>query len=919
MAKIWVPMLLVGAAAVQTFGIDIGRIRGLAGTADSLHLSGQTDSATAGSLPLDSVFMSETTVSADSLMMTGNDSSAIAFPDSTEVSDTLFINPKDTIRIPDSLQYTDPFKFKYYIAIKDSTTRVQVRDSLISAGDTLELHKLDSLYIKDSTDVAVAKFNAWYNSLSKRERKKYDYEQALPAKIAAMTRKLEIKDSIKAVKDSITEATPRILETFVLPDSLQYKRLIMWTNNTYVNDIRLEKQDTTYNYHFHEYPFFKTDVNATYLGVIGSPVQTYDYFKRDSEDNAVFYTPYRCYNYSPETLRNFNTKTPYTELAYWGTLFANREKEESNVKVLTTQNITPGLNVTLEFHRFGGNGILSKENVNNRTFVAATNYMGKKYLMHAGYIYHKIDKNENGGIVDNSMIRDTTVDAREIAVRLSNASNLLKKNTIYLDQSYRIPFSFINNLKGRKERLRQEAVRDSIMASGDSLAIEALLAQEKEDAKPAMRADTLDRNITSAIIGHSSEYSVFRKKYEDNISTSDAVGRGFYNDRFYLHPTTSADSLRVMRLENRIFVRLQPWSSDFIISKVDVGIGDKLASYYSFSPDKYLGGRKNVTMNSVYLYAGAQGQYKKYLSWDAMGKYNFLGYEINDFLVSGNLSFSAYPFRRDRTSPLRIDAHFETSLKEPDYYEQHLYTNHFKWDNDFSKISVTKVQASLTIPRWNLSAFFGYGLLSGNIYYDTEGIVRQNNTPMSVMTASVMKNFKIWKFHLDNQVLFQLSSKKDVLPLPMLALNLRYYLQFDVVKNVMQMQIGANGTFTTKWYAPAYNPVLGVFHNQTQNKYGNCPYIDVFVNVQWKRASIFVKVVNVNMGWPNKSADYFSADGYIAPQRALKVGISWPFYILPGRSTNASASGASRGGRDGAGLPGGMSAGRGRSMSKTTR
>jgi hypothetical protein len=120
-------------------------------------------------------------------------------------------------------------------------------------------------------------------------------------------------------------------------------------------------------------------------------------------------------------------------------------------------------------------------------------------------------------------------------------------------------------------------------------------------------------------------------------------------------------------------------------------------------------------------------------------------------------------------------------------------------------------------------------------------------------------------------------------PLPLLALNLRYYLEFDVVKNAMKMQIGAHGTFTTKWNAPGYNPVLGVFHNQNEREYGNCPYIDAFVNVQWKRVSLFVKVVNVNMGWPCKKLDYFSADGYINTQRAIKFGISWPFWTFPGK------------------------------------
>jgi hypothetical protein len=199
-------------------------------------------------------------------------------------------------------------------------------------------------------------------------------------------------------------------------------------------------------------------------------------------------------------------------------------------------------------------------------------------------------------------------------------------------------------------------------------------------------------------------------------------------------------------------------------------------------------------------------------------------------------------------------------------------------------------------------------LLSNNIYYDTEGIVRQNTDPMSVMTASLRKDFIVWKFHLDHQALFQLSSNKDVIPLPMLALNLRYYLQFDVVKKVMQMQIGANGTYNTKWYAPAYNPVLGVFHNQDTREYGNCPYIDAFVNIQWKKASIFIKVVNLNMGWPNKSADYFSAAGYIAPQRAIKFGITWPFWVRPGKSSTSGSSTASNsagGGRESLGMPGG--------------
>ena len=911
--NIWFPILLLGTGAFQSFGIDAGRALD-SGMPYYRILSGWKDT-TQNDIPVypvqDSTVkndagISEYTISDDSrnavsddTLYFGNGRQAgvagyvIQGGDGQDsiihqngIADTT-IMAADTITVPDSLKETDPLRYKYFIALKDSVTRFHIRESLISAGDSLELHLLDSLYSKDSTDIARKEFETWYNSMSRREKKKYRYEQELPKQLAKMDSLMHRKDSIRAVKDSIIESTPRILETYAVPDSMQYKRLIMWDHDRNFNNIRLQTQDTSYNYHFNDYPFFKEDVNATYLGVSGSPVQTFDFFKREEDRDASFYSPYLTYNYTPENLPMYNTKTPYTELAYWGTLFANTEKEESEIKVLTTQNILPELNILLEYHRYGGNGMLKNEDTDNRTFVAAANYMGKRYLMHAGYIYNKIEKSENGGIVDNFWIRDTTVDAREIDVHLSDASNKIKKNTVFLDQSYRIPFDFIKNIGKKKAIKREQFVRDSIMATGDSLAIQALLEKEASMEDGQELPDTMDTDVTTAFIGHCSEYSVFTKLYTDNIT--DDFGKDFYNNTFYLNPTSSSDSMRVMRFDNRLFLRLQPWSDDGIVSKLDVGIGNKLLNYYDFQENSYLSKQRNTVLNSTYLYAGAQGQFKKYLSWDATGKYNFLGHEINDFGVQGNISFSTYPFRKERNSPITLAAHFETNLTEPDHYQQRILTNHYKWEYDFGKISDTRIEASLSIPRWKLGASFGYALLNNNIYYDTLGIVRQNTKPMSVMTASLMKNFKVWNFHFDHRALFQLSSDTEVMPLPTLALNLRYYFQFNVVKNVMQMQIGANAIYNTKWYAPAYNPVLGDFHNQVEEKYGNCPDIDVFVNIQWKRACIFVKLVNVGMGWPNDSADYFSAHHYIRPQRAFKFGIFWPFYVLPNR--NASVGG----------------------------
>ncbi len=861
----------------------------------------------------DSLFIDSVRLQIDSFGYDAIDSLVLVELDSLEaVYEEPVLHVRDTLTIPDSLQYTDPFKYKYYLAIKDTTQKNHVRDSLMAIPDSAELAKFDSLYIDDSTAVAKWRHAVWYNSLSKKERKKYDYEQALPAKIHRMDSILARKDSIKAVKDSITENTPRILETYVVPDSMFYRRILTWTHDRNFNEPKFFDLDTSYNYHFYDYPFYQKDQEVSYLGMAGSAVQSYNWFKRTKEDNVFFYTPYQVYSYSPETLPQFNTKTPYTELAYWGTLFSNTNKEESNIKILTTQNITPSLNLTLEYDHFGGKGLLQKEATDNRTAVVGTNYIGKRYLMHAGYIYNKVGRSENGGAVDQKGsfnwirdMRDTTLkDVREIPIHLSDANSLIKKHTFFLDQSYRIPFNFLSNTK---EKRAEKAFRDSLYAAGDSLAIaeyEGYLAQK------ASAADSMVTDVTTAFIGHSSEYSSFRHIYKDNISVNDA-NRDFYQNYFY-NPTKSADSLHVMRLENKVYLRLQPWKADGVVSKLDVGIGDKLLGYYDFTSDSYLGAKSSLYKNSLYVYAGAQGQYKKYLHWDADGKYTFLGNELNDFGVNANVELNFYPFRRHKDSPLSLTAHFETSLTEPDYYEQHIHTNHFRWDNDFSKTSVTKVQAGLEIPRWKLRADFGYGLLSNNLYYGTDWMIHQNTEPMSVITASLRKDLTFWKIHLDNQALLQFSSNKEVMPLPLLSLNLKYYIQLDIVKKVMQMQIGLNGWYNTKWNAPAWNPALGVFCNQDEAQYGNRPYVDAFVNIQWKRACIFVKCVNVNMGWPWDDADYFSAHHYIKPVRTVKVGIFWPFYLQPSSTSIGGGNSSGDTGERMSGRPGNSSGGGGR-------
>ncbi len=822
---------------------------------------------------------------------------------------TPVLTARDTIFPPDSLRLTDPFRYKYYVATFDSLTHRFIVDSLKQAGDSIDWPRLDSIYYADSAARKKAAFEAWYASLDKAGRKKYDMEMKEKAKKHISDSIQVIRDSVQAYRDSVREATPRILETFALPDSLQYKRIVQWTHERELHRMDAQIPDTNYNYRFYDYPFQRRDVNATWLGVAGSALQTYNFQLRESENGVAFYEPYESWTYSPTTLPMYNTKTPYTELAYFGTLFAKPQKESDNLHILTTQNLWPEFNFTLMYDRFGGGGMMENEETTNKTFVASANYLGKRYAMHFGYIYNMVSQGENGGATDLTMIRDTTLDAREYHVYLSNASTKIKKNTFFLDQQLRIPFKFLaKTVDYTAERKAEQAELDSLRAAEKDKQAQALEAEiEKREAERAAADSAALSKIPTAFIGHSSEFSVFRRLYEDNVTPSDAVASSLFDDHFYYNSQGTVDSMRVAKLENRLFLKLQPWAEDAIVSRVGGGIGNRILSYYDFDPT-YIHGNTHTVWNSSFVYGGVEGSLRKYFQWNAMGEYAFMGEEANNLSLKGNARISLYPFRKARTSPVRLDLNFKTTLREPDHYQQRLRTNHYRWDNDFGKISDTRLKASLSVPRWNVAVEGGYALLSGNLYYGADGIVRQNGTPMSVASLSLIKNFRLLNvLHLDNRVLLQMSSNQEIVPLPEAAANLRWYLQFDVKKNAMQMQLGANAWCNTAYYAPAWNPAVGAFCNQTEEKYYNGPVIDAFVNIQWKRACIFVKFENIGQGWPMDKKDYFSAHRHIRTQRALKLGLYWPFYKQPTANRTVQAgSGFSSGG---GGMRGGMRGG----------
>ena len=635
----------------------------------------------------------------------------------------------------------------------------------------------------------------------------------------------------KAYRDSVIQNTPRILETFVIPDSLYYERQLRWTHSQSTNKIKLEKIDTSCNYHFFDLPPYKIDADAIYLGTPGSASMQSNYFNRRDFDIAPFFTPYMDWSYTPESMPMYNTKSPYTVMAYWGNPFLGTTKEEDELNLLTTQNITPELNIAFAYQRFGSNGMLINEATDNRTFSIGSNYLGKKYEMHFGYMGQTVTRTENGGVKDVFWVCDTTVDTKSVEVNLQSANTALKRRTLFLTQSLAVPMNFFRKNK-------------------DSLAV---------------------GQGTVVYLGHSFEWSKYTKLYTDEIN--DDTGRNFYRNQFNIFQNASHDSLAVSRLENKIFMSLQPFAPDAFVSTIHAGVGAQMLKLYGFQPTDFITGVKTTDQFNTYVYGGVDGMIKKYFAWDASGKLNLTGYYAGDMNLQANAKFSFYPLR----DGIHLTAHAETAVKTPHPFQKSVYFNHHIWNKDLSKSSESRLTGLLEIPRLNFSAFVGYALMTNMLYYDENAEIMQAEDPIHVLSVYATENIKLGIVHLDNKVLYQVSSDKSKLPLPDLTFNLRYYIQFPVVKNVMDMQIGANGIMYTKYYLPAYEPDLGVFYNQNVSEWGNIPYVDAFINIQWKRACLYAKYCNVLHTFTH--GDFFSANNYIRPTEIFKFGLYWPFYV----------------------------------------
>ena len=156
---------------------------------------------------------------------------------------------------------------------------------------------------------------------------------------------------------------------------------------------------------------------------------------------------------------------------------------------------------------------------------------------------------------------------------------------------------------------------------------------------------------------------------------------------------------------------------------------------------------------------------------------------------------------------------------------------------------------------------------------------QQHDASLTVLTAQLDQKLSLGPLHWDNIITFQTSSDQDVVPLPKLNVFTNLYLQF-MVAHVLRVELGASGTWFSKYNAPDFLPQLNQFAVQqnadSRQELGNFPFIDVYANLHLKHARFYIMMNNAT--GTNFDRMAFLVPHYPQNRSVLRLGVSWNFF-----------------------------------------
>lgn len=556
----------------------------------------------------------------------------------------------------------------------------------------------------------------------------------------------------------------------------------------------------------------------SYNGNLGSPIQSKLYFDRPENTDFIFSNAYFPYLMNVQHATFYNTKTPYSNLNY--TTGGTTYRKEDNIKFLFTGNKNKRLNIGTTLDYIYAPGEYDNQAVKRFNGSLFGSYDGKHYTATAFLATNNLSNYESGGLKNASDI-SAPIATKDIPTNITGYSNY-KQNQFFYNQQYSIGF----------ER--------PIRVTKDSVGMEYV---------PVTR------------FAHTLKLDDVRKRYfEKNVESA------FYKNT-YQPITQTNDTSALQTVTNNFSVSMAEEFNKWMKFGLTAFVENEIQRYV-FNQDTLVDKMYKSTTKVGGILSKQRGQLFRY---NMLGELSLVGYKAGDFLLEGNMG----GFFKLWNDSISLVATGFVRSDDPSYFLQHYQSNHFRWDNDFDKIYRTNVGGTFSIPTRSFSLNVSVENITKYVYFNTSALPAQFSGNIQVVGANLKQDFHVGKFTLENNVVYQLSSQPNILPLPDLTLYHNLYFH-DKWFKVLSFQLGVNVRYHTAYYAPAYMPATGQFYTQSDIKIGNYPVMNVYVNCHLKRTRFFVEYYHVNQLFMND--DYFSMPNYPIDPAILKMGLSWNFY-----------------------------------------
>ena len=601
------------------------------------------------------------------------------------------------------------------------------------------------------------------------------------------------------------------------------------------------------NYHRTMVPSMVSDAWLT-TGNYGAPGQNEIFFERPSTSDFFFEDAIVAWLHNTGTMRFYNTRIPMTLLSHstGGDKYSNLDR----TKLEFSGNVNRKTQVGAGIDYIYSKGSYDMQADKDFTWRLFGSHMGDRYEMQTFFDHYNYTTKESGGITDDRYITDpaevqggeTRVDNKSIPTLLRATHNHMEGSQLWLNQRYKVGFY----------RYRRDSITDTII--------------DRTYVPVTSFIWTLD----------------FKHAKHQFLNSSSSEDKGYF-DHTYLSLDGTDETTSYWRLRNTVGVSMLEGFNKYAKFGFSV-YGTHEVRRYTQVTDSVTGtilpeGLEVVpaivphctTQNLLWLGGQLTKQRGSLLRYTATAQFGVLGEAAGEVDITGDVT-TRFKMLGDSVS-IKGYGYFK-NLAVP-YLLNHFVSNHFVWENNFSKTKRVRVGGELDIPFSWTNVNVGYETLTDYIYWDMDGLPAQHSGAIHVLSARLRQGLHFKAFNWENSVTLQTSSNEQVLPLPKFAIYSNLYATFTIAR-VLHVQMGVDGNYYTKYYAPVYNPAMMTFHSQHEMECGNFAIMNLYANFKMKQARFFVAWTHFNQKLHSGDA-YFAMPHYPLNPARLQLGVSVNF------------------------------------------